>query len=139
MGRVTLFTKKDCSFCDRTLALLHEAMPAAASAAAAAVGARLGAAAAADIGLELLEVWVDEDPARLTQCLHLTKQHTVGAAGSCACCGFDLCHKYILYLYLYLYLRALCQERIRIYRVGSAAADIFQRDVCGWVRCTREA
>jgi hypothetical protein len=21
-----------------------------------------------------------------------------------ACCGFDLCHKYILYLYLYLYL-----------------------------------
>ncbi len=20
-----------------------------------------------------------------------------------ACCGFDLCHKYILYLYLYLY------------------------------------
>ena len=22
-----------------------------------------------------------------------------------ACCGFDLCHKYILYLYLYLYLR----------------------------------
>ena len=22
-----------------------------------------------------------------------------------ACCGFDLCHKYILYLYLYLYFR----------------------------------
>jgi hypothetical protein len=24
-----------------------------------------------------------------------------------ACCGFDLCHKYILYLYLYLYLHIL--------------------------------
>jgi hypothetical protein len=24
-----------------------------------------------------------------------------------ACCGFDLCHKYILYLYLYLYLYAI--------------------------------
>jgi hypothetical protein len=23
-----------------------------------------------------------------------------------ACCGFDLCHKYILYLYLYLYFAA---------------------------------
>jgi hypothetical protein len=24
-----------------------------------------------------------------------------------ACCGFDLCHKYILYLYLYLYFSIL--------------------------------
>ena len=24
-----------------------------------------------------------------------------------ACCGFNLCHKYILYLYLYLYLYLL--------------------------------
>ena len=28
-----------------------------------------------------------------------------------ACCGFDLCHKYILYLYLYLYFGAACAER----------------------------
>jgi hypothetical protein len=28
-----------------------------------------------------------------------------------ACCGFDLCHKYVLYLYLYLYfVRNLLQE-----------------------------
>jgi hypothetical protein len=28
-----------------------------------------------------------------------------------ACCGFDLCHKYILYLYLYLYLEKCCEHR----------------------------
>jgi hypothetical protein len=27
-----------------------------------------------------------------------------------ACCGFDLCHKYILYLYLYLYLDATTRQ-----------------------------
>ena len=29
---------------------------------------------------------------------------TTRSAALAACCGFDLCHKYILYLYLYLYL-----------------------------------
>ena len=30
-----------------------------------------------------------------------------------ACCGFDLCHKYILYLYLYFCVRALAAGLVR--------------------------
>ena len=62
-----------------------------------------------------------------------------------ACCGFDLCHKYILYLYLYLagphritrndkriYLHVQCTHQIAMYRddceeAEEWAADVLQR------------
>jgi hypothetical protein len=37
-----------------------------------------------------------------------------------ACCGFDLCHKYILYLYLYLYLDEISRKRAQGTRSAAA-------------------
>ena len=39
-----------------------------------------------------------------------------------ACCGFDLCHKYILYLYLYLYFLALCESTRSVSRAPPSAS-----------------
>ena len=42
-----------------------------------------------------------------------------------ACCGFDLCHKYMLYLYLYLYLGTTRRETNR--RGGELVGGVGQR------------
>ena len=47
-----------------------------------------------------------------------------------ACCGFDLCHKYILYLYLYLYLvRVRGQHVVPVQAAEPAGAAVLVRDV----------
>ncbi len=49
-----------------------------------------------------------------------------------ACCGFDLCHKYILYLYLYLYFaRMLIRMR--------SAARVVARDMAQREKAARES
>ena len=48
-------------------------------------------------------------------CLRATCTCTTALA---ACCGFDLCHMYILYLYLYLYLHLLRMLRGRVLPTG---------------------
>jgi hypothetical protein len=57
---------------------------------------------------------------------------------SIPCCGFDLCHKYILYLYLYLYPRMETFSKISVH-VSSPQTKSVQpmRAVHGNLRCTR--
>ena len=47
------------------------------------------------------------------------------------CCGFDLCHKYILYLYLYLYLVrcALLVVHATRFNVSACACLVVARGV----------
>ncbi len=40
------------------------------------------------------------------------------------CCGFDLCHKYILYLYLYLYLRAISSNSLLDYTSAHSVTSL---------------
>ena len=62
---------------------------------------------------------------------------SVGWLRSCACCGFALCHKYILYLYLYLYLRMTPQTRSYQRRENYAFNRMSYQPVCALLRLRR--
>ncbi len=52
--------------------------------------------------------------------------------GPALCCGFDLCHKYILYLYLYLYLRLRGRHLLPSRQHNAARRVMFDRTLLPW-------